>query len=94
MLREEAFPSAMLHAIIVPIPKKELDSRVPANTRGISLLPCDMRLHLMCGILARRMSAMVAKHRLLDEAQAGFLRGPGTPVSYKPLTPPTIISVV
>jgi len=76
VLREEAFPSAMLHAIIVPIPKKEQDSRVPANTRGISLLPCDMRL--MCAILARRMSAMFAKHRLLDEAQAGFLRGRGT----------------
>jgi len=76
ILKEEQFPPEMLHNIVVPIPKKDQDSRVPANTRGISLMPCDMRL--MCAILARRMSAMFAERQVLDEAQFGFMRGRGT----------------
>lgn len=76
ILKEEQFPQEMLHNIVVPIPKKDQDSRVPANTRGISLMPCDMRI--MCAILARRMSAMFAEHQVLDEAQFGFMRGRGT----------------
>ena len=64
-------PTIWNKAYIKPVPKSQtLDSRIPTNYRGISLLSCIGKLY--SSVINRRLLQYLEDHKMLAEEQNGF----------------------
>jgi len=72
-LRSSIFPATWKSSIIVPLVKDAGKERTLNNIRPISLQSCLGKL--LNKILAHRLSAIFARHSILNPSQRGFLLG-------------------
>ena len=77
-------PSEWKHALVTPIPKDNMLSRDPSDTRPISLLPAVMKV--VERVVQGQLSGYLEQHALLADAQHGYRKHRSTETALHVIT--------